>query len=367
MLTALGHIQLLRFVGPAVVVFGVAPYYLITWLAWRLASLPLSRRVFERGDEIMYDSYQSLICFFFETLTGAEVILYGDQIPWNKQENVIVICNHQSSVDWIITDFLAVRQGSLGRLRYILKNGLKYFPLYGFYFAQHSCIYVKRSGAKDQDYIARKLTEMKARNLPMWLVIFPEGTRYNVNNKAVIEKSQAFATEQGLPVLTQVLTPRTKATEASFKVLSSDYLDAVYDFTITYSMANEDHFPRRPAPTMSDFLISKGQQVHVYCRRHEARDLPKDSEGRKSWIHQTFAEKDRILNKFYQEDGKMPGVPRRRRLPWTRTSPYFVFWMATLLPFVMTKWGRSAYWKMWLVTSFGSVSYMMFLFGKVQR
>ena len=31
----------------------------------------------------------------------------------------------------------------------------------------------------------------------MWLVIFPEGTRYNVNNKAVIEKSQAFATEQG--------------------------------------------------------------------------------------------------------------------------------------------------------------------------
>ena len=31
----------------------------------------------------------------------------------------------------------------------------------------------------------------------MWLVIFPEGTRYNVNNTAVIEKCQAFATEQG--------------------------------------------------------------------------------------------------------------------------------------------------------------------------
>lgn len=31
----------------------------------------------------------------------------------------------------------------------------------------------------------------------MWLVIFPEGTRYNVNNTAVIEKSQAFAAEKG--------------------------------------------------------------------------------------------------------------------------------------------------------------------------
>jgi len=39
-------------------------------------------------------------------------------------------------VDWIVSDFLAIRQGSLGRLRYILKNGLKYLPLYGFYFAQ---------------------------------------------------------------------------------------------------------------------------------------------------------------------------------------------------------------------------------------
>ena len=31
----------------------------------------------------------------------------------------------------------------------------------------------------------------------MWLVIFPEGTRYNVNNTAVIEKSQEFASEKG--------------------------------------------------------------------------------------------------------------------------------------------------------------------------
>ena len=30
-------------------------------------------------------------------ILNLQVILYGDQIPWNKQENVIVICNHQSS------------------------------------------------------------------------------------------------------------------------------------------------------------------------------------------------------------------------------------------------------------------------------
>jgi len=31
---------------------------------------------------------------------------------------------------------LAIRQGSLGHIRYILKNDLKWIPLYGFYFQQ---------------------------------------------------------------------------------------------------------------------------------------------------------------------------------------------------------------------------------------
>ena len=34
----------------------------------------------------------------------------------------------------------------------------------------------------------------------MWLVIFPEGTRFNVENTVVIEKSQKFAAEHGRSV-----------------------------------------------------------------------------------------------------------------------------------------------------------------------
>lgn len=38
--------------------------------------------------------------------------------------------------DWIIADMLAIRQGALGHVRYILKDGLKWLPLYGWYFSQ---------------------------------------------------------------------------------------------------------------------------------------------------------------------------------------------------------------------------------------
>ena len=74
MLNVLHHLQILRFAVPATVVIGVAPQYFFTWLAWRLLSVPLPRRLYERGDEFFYDMYQSLICFFYETCTGAEVV-----------------------------------------------------------------------------------------------------------------------------------------------------------------------------------------------------------------------------------------------------------------------------------------------------
>ena len=109
---------------------------------------------------------------------------------------------------------------------------------------------------------------------------------------------------------------------------------------------------------------------NTVCIKHVAWQL---SESKVKYVCYRFIRKcffwfffSRILNKFYNDGGKMPGVPRKRRLPWSRTFPYFVFWMAALLPFLATKWGRSVYWKMWLVSSFGTVSYMLLLFGKVQ-
>jgi hypothetical protein len=41
-----------------------------------------------------------------------------------------------SSVDWAVADMLAMRQGSIGHIRYILKDSLKYLPFYGPYFQQ---------------------------------------------------------------------------------------------------------------------------------------------------------------------------------------------------------------------------------------
>ena len=97
---------------------------------------------------------------------------------------------------WVVCEMLALKQGSLRAVRYILKNTIKYVPIFGWYFPQHSCVFVRRSGTqKDITDIQNQLEVFPKCQMPVWLVIFPEGTRYNPEKPKVIEKSQEFATK----------------------------------------------------------------------------------------------------------------------------------------------------------------------------
>jgi 1-acyl-sn-glycerol-3-phosphate acyltransferase len=77
-------------------------------------------------------------------------------------------------VDWLIVNSVAIRQGCIGTIRYILKDSLKYIPIYGYYFEQHGCIYVKRRAAQDQVKMARSPMFVCWLFWPSQIVIFPQ-------------------------------------------------------------------------------------------------------------------------------------------------------------------------------------------------
>ncbi|NXE02216.1 PLCE acyltransferase, partial [Chaetorhynchus papuensis] len=189
------HTYSMRYVLPAAVMMGTAPTYVLAWGAWRLLSAVLPARFYREVDDRLYTIYQSMVLFFFENYTGVQVIIYGD-LPKNK-ENVIYLSNHQCTVDWIIADMLAMRQNVLGHVRYVLKDGLKWLPLYGWYFSQHGGVYVKRSANFNEKEMRAKLRAQMKAETPMYLVIFPEGTRYNPEIPKVIADSQSFAEKEG--------------------------------------------------------------------------------------------------------------------------------------------------------------------------
>jgi lysophosphatidate acyltransferase len=95
MFVTLCHVvSALGWVPSATFMFACAPQCFLVWLAWRVVSLPLPARVYERGDELFYTLYQSMIVFFFENVSGVEFVFHGDQLP-EKGENVIYMTNHQ--------------------------------------------------------------------------------------------------------------------------------------------------------------------------------------------------------------------------------------------------------------------------------
>ncbi|KAI4529729.1 hypothetical protein MG293_020407 [Ovis ammon polii] len=303
------HMHSVRCVLPAAVLLGSAPTYVLAWGAWRLLSALLPSRFYQAVDDRLYCVYQSMVLFFFENYTGVQILLYGD-LPKNK-ENIIYLANHQSTVDWIIADILAVRQNALGHVRYVLKDGLKWLPLYGCYFSQHGGIYVKRSAKFNENQMRKKLQRYISAGTPMYLVIFPEGTRYNPELTKVISASQAFAAQEGLPILKHVLTPRIKATHVAFDSMK-DYLDAVYDVTVAFEGSVDDKGQRKEAPSMAEFLCKECPKIHIHIDRIDKKNIPEEQVSMKRWLHERFEIKD----KGRSQQRSYLRRPEKAPIPW---------------------------------------------------
>lgn len=277
-----------------------------------------------------------------------QIIIYGD-LPKHK-ENVIYLANHQSTVDWIVADMLAARQDALGHVRYVLKDKLKWLPLYGFYFAQHGGIYVKRSAKFNEKDMRNKLQNYVSTGSPMYLVIFPEGTRYNGGQTQLLSASQAFAAQRGLPVLKHVLTPRIKATHVAFEAMKSN-LDAIYDVTVVYE--RKDKGPGKNPPSMTEFLCKQCIKLHIHIDRIDKNEVPEEQEHMKRWLHERFEIKDKLLIEFYdspdpERRNTFPGKTVHSRLSFKKTLPSVLILSSLTAGMLMTEAGRKLYVGTWV-------------------
>lgn len=360
MLTLFLQFREFKWVVQALILLGTAPNFFTVWSTWRIVSLIFPRNVFRVVDDVMFSAYQRYLLFFFESCAQVEIILYGDVEDLKRsQENVILLFNHQSTADWLIADMLGARQGSLGRIRYILKDGLKYFPLYGFYFRQHSSIYIDKSGQFNENRTSHHFQQLVNYKVPFWIVLFPEGTRYREDTH---KKSIEYAKMHGLPIFDNVLIPRSRAFQIALKELSSP-IDAIYDITLGYSNSYDNEKRKRiPPASLSEFLRGDCKKLHIYIKRIPIDTIPKEPELLKTWLINLYSSKDQLMNKFYDEhsednfgdDGKVD------TLALTCTFPSFLLFIALNAAFLSNSTGRSYYWKSALLGTLAGWSIMFF-------
>ncbi|XP_021867579.2 probable 1-acyl-sn-glycerol-3-phosphate acyltransferase 5 [Spinacia oleracea] len=250
----------------------------------RLFSIHYSRKL----TSAVFASWLALWPFLFEKINKTKVVFSGETVP--DKERILLLANHRTEVDWMYIWDLALRKGSLGYIKYVLKSSLMNLPIFGWAFHILEFIPVHRKWEIDEPIMHHMLSTLKDPQDPLWLAIFPEGTDFT-ERKCI--RSQKYAADHGLPILKNVLLPKTKGFFACMEELR-DSLDAVYDVTIGYK-------PRCPFFLDNVFGVNPSE-VHIHIRRIPISNIPDSEEEMGTWLMNTFCLKDKLLSEFHSTD-----------------------------------------------------------------
>jgi 1-acyl-sn-glycerol-3-phosphate acyltransferase len=248
--------------------------------------IPFSKKTFRSFNRWAANTWWGWCVQVAEKMYGTKIEVSGDQVP--EAENAIVIANHQQMPDITFLMFFARDKKRLGDLKWFVKDIIKYVPGVGWGMVFLDCVFVKRNWAQDQDSIENTFSKFLKEDIPIWLISFVEGTRFTPKK---LKKSQKFAEKRGIEFPKHVLLPRTKGFVASVVGLRN-HIDAVYDVTIGYE---------KGVPTLWQYIKGLSRKAHLNVQRFPIEDLPKSEDALSDWLTNRYREKDRLLERFYQQ------------------------------------------------------------------
>ncbi|GLT58073.1 hypothetical protein SLA2020_309970 [Shorea laevis] len=239
----------------------------------------------------LFGLWLALWPFLFEKINKTKVVFSGVAVP--PKQRVLLIANHRTEVDWMYLWNLALRKGCLGHIKYILKSSLMKLPIFGWGFHILEFISVERKWETDEPVLREMLSTFKNPEDPLWLALFPEGTDFTEEK---CRRSQDFAAKAGLPVLSNVLLPKTKGFCLCLEALRHT-LDAVYDVSIAY---------KHQCPFFLDNVFGVDpSEVHIHVRRIPVEEIPASEDEATAWLIDTFKHKDQLLSDF-KSQGHFP-------------------------------------------------------------
>lgn len=256
---------------------------------------PFSPKAFRACNRRIVGAWWSFLVWTIERVHGVRLIVTGDPLP--RGERAIVVANHQEMTDILALLCLSRRSGAIGDMKWFVKDIIKYAPMIGWGMLFIDCVFLKRDWAADRSKVERTFSNLVTHDVPFWMVSFVEGTRIK---PAKLASSQEFARGKGLPVLKNLLLPRTKGFTATVLGLR-EKADAVYDVTIGYE---------GPAPSLWRFASTRVERVHLNVRRFPLDTLPSTEEGLSKWLVERFTEKDALLEGFRRDGAFVGGAPR---------------------------------------------------------
>jgi len=171
-----------------------------------------------------------------------------------------------------------------------------------------------RKWEQDKPRLAHRLRKLAAaKDDPMWLLIFPEGTNFSDNT---LPKTQAYAKKRDLPHPTYELLPRSKGLHFCLENLRSS-VPWLYDCTLAYEGVPAGGFSQDYYTLRSLYFEGRPPTgVHMHWRKFRVADIPLEEEEFDAWLRERWMEKDKLLDHFY----RMGGFPEGEMKVCVRTE-----------------------------------------------
>ncbi|KAI9295177.1 acyltransferase-domain-containing protein [Neoconidiobolus thromboides FSU 785] len=254
---------------------------------------PFSSKLSYDINSYLLSTMWQVMQYIFEDKRQAKITFSGDFIP--DDESAMVISNHRSWSDYYMINAVANRKNMLGHIRYFIKDSLKYLPFFGWGMYLMGMLFLKRDWSKDEKKIDATFGKLIRNKHPVWLVSYLEGSRFSMS-KCI--ESQKFSQKNQLPVLNNVLFPRTKGFLISLSKLRNSHIEHVYDITMAYSHRTKGFGVYPSIVDIHTLSHLREYQFHIHVRRFSINELPEEQEKLRQWIIQLFVEKDELLERL---------------------------------------------------------------------
>lgn len=280
---------------------------LVVWVV--LVRILGDRRLFRRFNYYCIYLIYGQLLFLADWWSGSEVRIFSAMArEVQGRESALIIMNHHYELDWLYGWMVGDRASILGNCRVYVKKAIQWVPVIGWAWNFSDTLFLARDWSRDQTIIDKVLVDLQDYPSPVWILLFPEGTRYT---KDKYEASKTFAESRGLPVLKHHLVPRTKGFTYTLSRLDKEKISCIYDVTLGCDT--------EVRPTLTNVLLGRKTRANMFIRRIDIRDVPEEETAAAQWLSDLYTEKDEILDTFHRT-GSFPTelagetVPAR---PWT--------------------------------------------------
>lgn len=204
-----------------------------------------------------------------------------------EHESYLVVSNHVGSLDFMLINELSKHVNMLPHSKYVIKDSLKFFPVFYQLVYYAGFLLLQRNFEKDKFRIRDYLSLFKVNSIPAWIILYPEGTRLTPKKK---ENSLEYCRRNGFPCLENVLFPRYKGFKLITTELRNSYIKNIVDVTFWYS--------EKVLPPLWKFLFfSPSGYFRCDIRVVKIEEI----EDCKEFIIDSFKRKDELIAKWNDE------------------------------------------------------------------